>query len=106
MIIDMHVHISRSLLAKEWAWRQWPDTFPIVLTAEHFIEKTDNYQPRIDKALVFGLRSLSSETPDIMKDDNDYILDIVESNPERYIGAGLIDPSWGDKAIKRASSIR
>lgn len=99
MIIDMHVHISRSLLAKEWAWRQWPDTFPIELTAEQFIDKMDNCRPRIDKALVFGLRSLSSETPDIMKDDNDYVLDIVESYPERYIGAGLIDPSWGDKAI-------
>jgi len=81
-------------------WRQWPDTAAKELTAEQFMEKMDTCRPRIDKAVVFGFRSLSSETPETMKRDNDYILKVVEAHPNRYIGAGLIDPSWGDKAVR------
>ena len=100
MIIDMHVHLSKRLPVKEWAWRQWPGTAPFLHTAEQFLEKMDGCRPRIDKALVFGSRSLCSETPQVMVDDNDYILKVVEEYPDRYIGAGVIDPSWGDRAIE------
>ena len=100
MIIDMHVHLSEKLPDGEWVWRQWPGTEARGQTAEQFIEKMDNCSPRIDKALVFGLRSLCSENPDAMRRDNDYILKVVEAHPDRFVGAGVIDPSWGDEAVR------
>ena len=59
----------------------------------------DATAPKIDKSLVFGLFSLSSESPDTMKEENDYVLRMVEKYPDRLIGPGVVDPSWGDKAI-------
>jgi predicted TIM-barrel fold metal-dependent hydrolase len=105
MIIDMHVHLSRRLPFHEWIWRQWPGTPEFMHTAEQFLKKMNTSKPRIDKALVFGFRSLNGETPQIMIDDNDYILKVVEEHPERYIGAGLIDPSWGKRSIKELKRI-
>jgi len=96
----MHVHLTEKVQDKEWMWRQWPDTEPRVLTAEQFIEKMENSNPKIDKAVIFGAKSLCSETPETMKKDNNYILNVISEYPDRYIGAGVIDPSWGDKALK------
>lgn len=99
MIIDLHVHLGERLPDREWVWKQWPDTELIGISAEQCIEKMDACNPRIDKSLVFGLKSLSSESPNEMKLDNDYILRTVEKYPQRFIGAGALDPSWGEKAI-------
>jgi len=100
VIIDTHVHFTEKLPDKEWVWKQWPSTEAEGQTAEQFIEKMDKCTPKIDKALVFGLLSLVSETPEAMRKDNDYILEVVETYPERCVGAGVIDPSWGDKAVQ------
>ena len=100
LIIDMHVHLSQRLPEAEWLCRQWPNTPSFELTAEQFIDKMNNANPKIDKAVVFGFRSLTSETPEIMKQDNDYVLETVAKYPDRYIGAALIDPSWGSKSIR------
>lgn len=100
VILDMHVHLNEKRPDREWVWKQWPDTEAIGQTAEQFIEKMDSCDPKIDKALIFGLWSLVSETPEKMKKDNDYILKAVETYPDRYVGAGVVDPSWGDKAVK------
>ena len=81
-------------------WRQWPNTEPRVLTAEQFIEKMDNSTPKIDKAVVFGAKSLCSETLEIMRNDNNYVINAVHKYPDRYVGAAVIDPSWGEKAVK------
>jgi len=81
-------------------WKQWPGTEFMGQTGEQFIEKMEKCNPKIDKALIFGLWSLCSETPEKMKQDNDYIMKMAETYPDRYVGAGVIDPSWGDKAIK------
>jgi predicted TIM-barrel fold metal-dependent hydrolase len=69
------------------------------ITAEQFMEKMEACTPRIDMAMVFGLRSLASESMESMRGENDYILKVVEAYPDRFIGAGVIDPSWGDEAI-------
>jgi predicted TIM-barrel fold metal-dependent hydrolase len=85
---------------KEWVWRQWPGSQARGLTAEQFIEKMERCNPKIDKALVFGMNSLASETPQIMRKENDYILNVIETYPDRYVGAGILDPSWGEKSIQ------
>ncbi len=100
MILDMHVHLREELPDKEWMWKQCPGTELEGQTAEQALEKMDNCKPKINKALIFGLNSLASETPEAMKKDNDYILKVVETHPNRFVGAGVIDPSWGDKAIQ------
>ena len=99
MIIDMHVHLSQSLPESEWLSRQWPNTPQGEHTAEQFLEKMDSSHPRIDKAVIFGFRSLTSESPEAMTKDNDYVLETVGRYPDRYIGASLIDPSWGKRSI-------
>lgn len=100
MIIDMHVHLSQKLPEADWLCRQWPNTHSGELTAEQFIEKMDKAEPKINKAVIFGFRSLTSETPEIMKKDNDYVLEVKEKYPHRFIGAALIDPSWGSKSLE------
>ncbi|MCW4048362.1 MAG: amidohydrolase family protein [Candidatus Bathyarchaeota archaeon] len=100
MIIDAHVHIGEAKPDKEWVWAAWPGQPRFGITAEQIIEKMDACKPRIDKALVFGLFSLAAESPEQMKEENDYILKMVNKYPDRLIGAGVVDPSWGDKAIK------
>jgi predicted TIM-barrel fold metal-dependent hydrolase len=96
----MHVHLSQSLPEAEWLPRQWPNTPQREHTAEQFIEKMNKSKPRIDKAVIFGFRSLTSESVETMKKDNDYILETIKKYPDRYIGASLIDPSWGKKSIE------
>jgi predicted TIM-barrel fold metal-dependent hydrolase len=96
----MHVHLSEQKPDPEWVWKQWPGSPPRGINAEKFIDKMDACNPKIDKALVFGLTSLSSYSPEQTSEENDYILKIVEAYPDRYVGAGVVDPSWGDKAIK------
>lgn len=76
-----------------------------MLTAEQFIKKMDECVPKIDKALIFNFRTLHSESPDAMRLENDYIIDVVEKYPERLIGACLIDPSWDDKAIDELNRV-
>jgi predicted TIM-barrel fold metal-dependent hydrolase len=100
MVIDFHVHLCEKFPDKEWVWRQWPDTAQSGINAEEFIVKMDSCNPKINKAVVFGLKSLSSESPEAMKKENDYIINTVKNYPDRFIGAGLIDLSWGDKAIQ------
>lgn len=100
MIVDAHVHLGRAKPDPEWVWALWPGQNPYGLTAEQFIEKMDSCEPRIDKALCFGLTALSSDSPDNMREENDYVLEVVKEHPDRYIGAGVIDPSWGDHAVK------
>lgn len=100
MIIDLHIHIRKSLPDSEWVWEQWPGQQQMGITAEQCIEKMEACTPKIDMALVFGLRSLASESMESMRSENDYILKVVEAYPDRFIGAGVIDPSWGDKAIE------
>jgi predicted TIM-barrel fold metal-dependent hydrolase len=100
MILDAHIHIGEEKPDKEWVWASWPGQARFGITAEQLIDKMDSTTPKIDKALVFGLFSLSSESPDSMKEENDYVLRMLEKYPDRLIGAGVIDPSWGDKAIK------
>ena len=68
--------------------------------AEHFIEKMDKCTPKIEKAVVFGLDGLSASSPEEMRSDNDYILKVTTEYPDKFIPAGVVDPSWGDKAIK------
>jgi predicted TIM-barrel fold metal-dependent hydrolase len=66
----------------------------------------DASKPKIDKAVIFGFRALTSESPEAMRKDNDYTLETIKKYPDRYIGASLIDPSWGEKSIdelKRAT---
>lgn len=100
MIIDAHIHIGEEKSDKEWVWATWPGQSRFGMTGEQLIEKMDATTPKIDKSLVFGLFSLSSESPAKMKEDNDYVLRMVEKYPDRLIGAGVIDPSWSDKAIE------
>ena len=87
LIIDMHVHLSQNLPEVEWLSKQWPNTPQREHTAEQFIEKMNGSKPRIDKAVVFGFRSLASESVEVMRRDNDYVLETVERYPDRYIGA-------------------
>ena len=96
----MHVHLSEEKPDSEWVWMQWPGTPRGGITAEQFIEKMDGCRPKIDMALIFGLTSLASDSPERMKEENDYILKVVETYPDRYVGAGIVDPSWGEKAIE------
>lgn len=96
----MHVHLSEKLPDREWVWRQWPGTGEMGQTGEQFVKKMDTCKPKMDKALIFGLKSLASETPDAMRKDNDYILSMIEAFPDRFVGAGVIDPSWGKEAVK------
>lgn len=35
-----------------------------------------------------------------MREENNYILDVVDDYPERFVGAGVIDANWGEKAIE------
>ena len=100
MIIDLHVHIAKERQDSEWVWAQWPGQSSRGITAEQVIEKMERCTPRIDMALVFGLFSLASDRPETMRAENDYILKVVEKYPDRFIGAGVVDPSWGDKAIE------
>jgi predicted TIM-barrel fold metal-dependent hydrolase len=103
----MHVHLSQKLPDAEWVSKQWPNTQSREHTAEQFIEKMDASKPKIDKAVIFGFRALTSESPEIMRKDNDYTLETIRKYPDRYIGASLIDPSWGEKSIyelKRATN--
>lgn len=96
----MHVHLSEAKLDSEWVWTQWPGVQARGITAEQFIEKMDACEPRIDMALVFGLTSLASESPERMRVENDYTVKVVETYPDRFVGAGVVDPSWGDMAIE------
>ena len=66
----------------------------------------DECVPKIDKALVFNFRTLHSESPDAMRLENDYIIDVVEKYPEGLIGACLIDPSWDERAIEESNRAR
>ena len=99
MIIDMHVHLSNTTPMEQWSLNQWPGTQEFKHTAEQFIKKMDDCRPRIDKAVIFNFRTLHSESPEAMQKENNYILKSVEKHPDRFIGACLIDPSWGDHAI-------
>lgn len=101
----MHVHLSNSLPMQQWALSHWPGAQQFEHTAEQFIVKMDNCQPRIDKALIFTFRSLHSESPGAMRKENDYILEVVEKYPDRFIGACLIDPSWDERAIKELNRV-
>jgi predicted TIM-barrel fold metal-dependent hydrolase len=105
MIIDMHVHLSDNIPFCEWSWKQWFFTPTITNTAEQHLKKMDNSRPKIDKSLVFGFHSLHSDTINTMEKNNDYIDNVVKKYPDRYIGAVLIDPSWGDKAIKELKRV-
>ena len=96
----MHVHISEARPDSEWVWMQWPGSSRRGITAKQFIEKMEACKPKLDMALVFGLTSLSSDCPERMRIENDYILNIVETYPDRFVGAGVVDPSWGDNAIE------
>ena len=100
MIIDLHVHIVEERPDSEWVWTQWPGEAFRGITAEQYIEKMEKCVPKIDRALVFGLLSLASESPERMRVENDYVLKVVEEHPDRFIGAGIVDPSWGDKAVE------
>jgi len=100
VIIDAHVHLMKSKPDSEWVHTQWPGQTTYGINAEEHIKKMDGCKPRIDKAIVFGLSGLSSDTPQRMVEENDYIMDVLEKHPTRYIGAGLVDPSWGDHAIE------
>jgi len=60
----------------------------------------DNATPRIDKAVIFGFRSLHSESMEVMRECNDYIHKTVQTYPDRFIGAVLVDASWGDRALE------
>jgi predicted TIM-barrel fold metal-dependent hydrolase len=101
----MHVHLSKSLPLESWSIKQWPGTQEFKHTAEQYIKKMNNSNPRIDKALIFSFRTLHSESLQTMREENDYILESVEKFPNRFIGACLIDPSWGDKAIKELNRV-
>jgi predicted TIM-barrel fold metal-dependent hydrolase len=105
IIIDMHVHLSKSLPMEQWALSHWPGTQQFEHTAEQFLEKMENCNPRLDKALIFSFRSLHSESMKAMRDENDYILKTVEEYPDRFIGACLIDPSWDERAIKELNRV-
>lgn len=99
MIIDMHVHLSEKIPYSEWSWKQWSHNPVITNTAEQHLKKMNECEPIIDKSLVFGFHSLHSDTIKTMEKNNDYMYRVIKKYPERYIGAALIDPSWGDKAI-------
>jgi predicted TIM-barrel fold metal-dependent hydrolase len=96
----MHVHLSQNLPESEWLPRQWPSSSEIEHTAEQFLEKMNKSKPKIDKAVIFGFRALTSESIETMRRDNDYTLETTKKYPDRYIGASLIDPSWGKKSIE------
>ena len=100
MIIDFHVHLTPIPPDREWVWKQWPGTTYSGITAEDSIAKMDVCKPRIDKTLAFGAKSLVSETAQAMTEENNYILGIVRKYPQRFVGAGVVDASWGDKAIE------
>ncbi|MCK4318395.1 hypothetical protein KAW53_06490, partial [Candidatus Bathyarchaeota archaeon] len=72
LVLDMHVHLTEERPDSEWVWSNWPGQGRRGLSAEGFIAKMDACEPRIDKAVVFGLFSLASETPEAMSRDNDY----------------------------------
>ena len=101
----MHVHLSESLPMNQWVLSQWPGTQQFEHTAEQFIEKMNNCKPRINKALIFSFRSLQSESMEAMRKENDYILQVVERYPDRFIGACLIDPSWDNYAIEELNRV-
>jgi predicted TIM-barrel fold metal-dependent hydrolase len=65
----------------------------------------DDCIPRIDKALVFGFRSLHSESPEAMRSENDYIIKATEEYPDRLIGSCLIDPSWDKIALDELNRV-
>jgi predicted TIM-barrel fold metal-dependent hydrolase len=100
LVLDMHVHLTEERPDAEWVWSHWPGEERRSQPVEVFTEKMDSCRPRIDRAVVFGLHSLASETPEAMRRDNDYILRVVEEHPDRFIGAGVVDPSWGDAAVE------
>ena len=101
----MHVHLSNSLPLQQWALSHWPGTQQFEHTAEQFLEKMDTCKPRINKALIFSFRSLHSESITAMRKENDYILKVVEEDPDRFIGACLIDPSWDEHAIAELNRV-
>ena len=96
----MHVHLSDNMPFNEWSWKKWSFIPEITNTAEQQLIKMDNSDPKIYKSLIFGFHSLHSDTLKTMEKNNDYIDSVIRRYPDRYIGAALIDPSWGDKAIR------
>lgn len=96
----MHVHLSDNMPFNEWSWKKWSFIPEITNTAEQHLIKMDNSDPKIYKSLIFGFHSLHSDTLKTMEKNNDYIDSVIRRYPDRYIGAALIDPSWGDKAIR------
>jgi predicted TIM-barrel fold metal-dependent hydrolase len=90
---------------QQWALTHWPGSQQFEHTAEQFIEKMDNCIPRIDKALIFSFRSLHSESMSAMREENDYILKVIEEYPDRFVGACLIDPSWDNRAIEELNRV-
>jgi len=99
VIIDAHVHLMEKKPDSAWVHTQWPGQTLFGLSAEEHIPKMDACKPRIDKSLIFGLSSLASDTPGRMVEENNYVMDVLKKYPTRYIGAGVVDPSWGDHAI-------
>lgn len=90
---------------RQWAQSHWPGAQQFEHTAEQFVEKMNHCQPKIDKALIFSFRSLHSDSPSEMRKENDYILEVVEKYPDRFVGACLIDPSWDERAIEELNRV-
>lgn len=77
-IMDAHCHIGFSAAYGE-------------LSAEDLIKQMD--EAGIDMAVVFPLTVAG-------KIDNDYTAESVKKYPNRLIGFALVDPQWGEDAVK------
>ncbi len=97
MIIDFHTHIfPRDIrenrdkhFAAEPAFKiLYQSAKSRLIGAAELIDAMD--QNRVDKSVIFGFPWKNSS---IFKPHNDYIIEMVQKNPDRLIGMGCFEPS-------------
>ncbi|MCP4622462.1 MAG: amidohydrolase [bacterium] len=100
MIIDFHTHIfprdirenRQKLFAAEPAFKLlYQSAKSRLIGANELIDAMD--QNRVDKSVIFGFPWKNSA---IFKPHNDYIIEMVQKNPDRLIGMGCFEPSGKD----------
>jgi predicted TIM-barrel fold metal-dependent hydrolase len=97
MIIDVHTHIFPSNIRQnrekffpsESAFKLlYQSSRSRLIGAQELISTMD--ENRVDKAVVFGFPWTDIE---VAKTHNDYIMETVQKDPDRFIGLGCFDPA-------------
>ncbi len=96
MIIDFHTHLfPKAIRSNRQSYFRSEPGFKLLyespksrlVGAKELLNAMD--ENRVDKSVVFGFPWLNSDT---IKKHNDYIIEVVEKYPDRFIGLGCINP--------------